>query len=568
MFHDIYHPSFPLVKPVRTFLPICISFVLAALVATESQAQITPRSRSVRQSEQAARASWQPTRSQPKAAPQQEPPNSLRVASSASTGTGSVRTVQAVRESVPLPPPDQSISIIQESGSRILPESEVIDGRFLDGQIQLAPVYGGGSCDSLPMGVCGCGDSLCTGCDGTLGCDACGDFCGGSCCGELCSTEAWRPCITLCLPQDGWVSYEFLGWFQDGMPTPPLITTSANPTVTRNNAGVLTDPTTRVLFGDSNLITDGIDGSRLRFGVWLDRCHTWGVGAEFIGMNSQYESFSATSQGSPVLARPFFNTQTGVEDAELVAFPNVISGTVSATARSEFQGAGFHFRRLRQSEEGCRKWLFCGCPEHFCSRTELLFGYRFLQLEEGISVSESLVSTDSTNPGSFEIADGFTTKNQFNGVDVGWMYRLTRGFWSLDGAVRLGVGNTRQSVRIAGQSRITDPSGTPNTQSYQGGLLALNSNIGEYSQNEFSVVPELGITCGYQLTDHVRLTVGYTGIYWSNVVRPGHQISRDINPNLLPPVADPFSGANRPGFAFDTTDYWIQGINLGGEYRW
>ncbi len=566
MFHDIYHPSFPLVKPVRTFLPLCISFVLAALVATESQAQITPRSRSVRQSEQTARASWQPTRSQPTAAPQQEPPNSLRVASA--PRSGSVRTVQAVRENVPLPPPDESISIVEEQGSRILSETEMYDGQILDGQIQLAPVYGGGACDALPMGSCGCGDAFCTGCDGTLACDACGDFCGGSCCGELCSTDAWRPCITLCLPQDGWVSYEFLGWYQDGMPTPALITTSVDPNVTRDQAGVLTNPTTRILFGDSNLLTDAIDGSRLRFGVWLDRCHTWGVGAEFLGMNTQYESYSATSQGRPVLARPFFNTQTGVEDSELVAFPNVVSGTVSAAASSQFQGAGFHVRRLRRTEEGCKKWLFCGCPEHFCSRTELLVGYRYLQLEEGIAVSESLVSTDPSNPGAFEIVDGFNTKNQFNGIDLGWMYRHTRGYWTLDGAVRLAVGNTRQTVRIAGATQINDPSETPNLQTYPGGLLALSSNIGSYSQNEFSVVPEFGITCGYQMTDHIRLTLGYTGIYWSNVVRPGQQISPDVNPNLLPPVADPFSGANRPAFAFDTTDYWIQGINLGGEYRW
>ena len=62
--------------------------------------------------------------------------------------------------------------------------------------------------------------------------------------------------------------------------------------------------------------------------------------------------------------------------------------------------------------------------------------------------------------------------------------------------------------------------------------------------------------------------VGYTGIYWSNVVRPGHHISRDVNPNLIPPVQQPVTGAKRPAFAFDTTDYWIQGISLGGEYRW
>lgn len=455
------------------------------------------------------------------------------------------------------------MSIVQDPDSSILPEPE-----YLDGQIQLAPVYGGNACDALPMGSCGCGDNLCGGCDGNLACDACGDFCGASCCGELCGPNAWRPCITLCLPQDGWITYEALGWFQDGMYLPPLVTTSDNPNVSRANAGVLTDPSTRVVLGDGNALTSGIDGGRLRFGVWLDRCHTWGLGAELISMSKQTDTFVASSDGRPVLARPFFNTQTGVEDSELVAFPNVVSGTVLASVTSEFQGGGFHVRRLRRTDEGCRKWLFCGCPEHFCSRTELLFGYRYLQLSEGVAVAESLVSTDTANPGSFEIADAFGTVNQFNGLDMGWLYRHTRGYWTLDGVVRLAIGNTRQKVSIAGQSRINDPSSVPNVQTFSGGLLALDSNIGEYAQNQFAVVPEFGITFGYQLTERLRLTAGYTGIYWSNVVRPGHQISRDVNPNLLPPVNEPLTGANRPAFAFDTTDYWIQGVNLGGEFRW
>ncbi len=253
MFHDIYHPSFPLVKPVRNFLPLSITFVLVALVTTESQAQISPRSRSVRQTERVARANWQPTRSQPSVAAQQEPQNGLR--SGSSQRPASVRTVQATRESVPVPPADESISIVQQPGSIIVNESNIYDGQILDGQIQLAPVYGGGACDALPMGACGCDDGSCTGCDGTIACDSCGDFCGGSCCGELCSTDAWRPCITLCLPQDGWVSYEFLGWAQDGMYLPALVTTSVDPTVPREDAGVITDPSTRVLFGGGNVLT-------------------------------------------------------------------------------------------------------------------------------------------------------------------------------------------------------------------------------------------------------------------------------------------------------------------------
>lgn len=348
------------------------------------------------------------------------------------------------------------------------------------------------------------------------------------------------------------------------MRLPPLVTTNVGNNIPQAEAGVLTSPTTRVLFGGNEVLDEHFNGGRLRFGLWLDRCHTWGVGFEFFQIGSESESFSRTSAGDPILARPFFNTQTGVEDAELVAFPGVIAGTVGARAKSELRGAGMHFRYLRCCDQGCSKWLFCGCPEHFCSRTEALFGWRYLQLDESVSITENLTADE----GTFNIVDRFETRNQFNGVDLGWSYKQTRGCWTMDTLLRLGVGNTRQTVRINGRTTINAPENDPQTQTLQGGLLAQSSNIGTYRDNQFAVVPEFNANVGYQLTDHFRLMFGYTFIYWSNVVRPGDQIDRDVNPELLPPPADPITGAQRPGFAFDTTDYWVQGLNFGFEYRW
>jgi hypothetical protein len=374
--------------------------------------------------------------------------------------------------------------------------------------------------------------------------------------------------VTICLPQDGWVSLEYLSWWQDGMRLPPLVTTNITNDVPQDEAGVLTSPTTRILFGGRDVLDDQFDGGRLRFGLWLDRCHTWGVGFEYFQIGSESDNFSRTSTGDPILARPFFNTQTGVEDSELVAYPGVISGRVAVRAESEFQGAGVHFRYLRCCDQGCSKWLFCGCPEHYCSRTEAMIGYRYLQLDESVQVTENLVSGLTNEPGSFDIVDRFETRNEFNGVDLGWSYRHTRGYWTMDCLLRLGVGNTRQTVRINGQTTIDSPLQDPQVQTFPGGLLTQTSNIGTYRNNQFAVVPEFNTNLGYQLTEHFRVMLGYTFIYWSNVVRPGDQIDLDVNPELIPPPADPITGAQRPGFAFDTTDYWAQGINLGVEYRW
>ena len=430
----------------------------------------------------------------------------------------------------------------------VIYEGAVIEGGVIDGPIV------GGSCDA--MGSCGCDD---------VGCDAmgaCGPDCGCSMCGEIPSGRAWRPALTLSLPQDGWISVESLHYWQDGMDLPPLLTTSPTGTA-RADAGILTRSTTSNVFGGEPIFEDAFDGLRLRFGFWLDRCHTYGIGGEFFGLNREDLRFSATSTGDPILARPFFNTLTGLADAELIAFPGVVTGTATISAYSELTGGSFYLRTLRCCDEGCRDWLFCGCKGHYCTRSEFRIGYRYLELEEGVGIREELVVPD---PGSFDIQDQFDTRNQFNGLDLAWNHRLVRGYWSLDGLVRLAIGNNLQTVTISGSQEITDSTGT--TETFDSGILAASSIVGTYEQDELSVVPEIGITLGYELTDHFKATVGYTGIYWSNVVRPGQHIPTMLNPEQIEPAITPLTADAMPQFAFDTTDYWVHGVTYGLEYRW
>ncbi len=578
----------PLVKPVRTpHCTLCFTLLAATLVTAHVTAQDTPVRRSVRQSEQNARAQWQPVR---QASVSQEPADVGARTARAQQASGSVHqasntsaaqrrpattspTLNQARSSTSARPaatarPQARLKQVDHStyDGESVPATHgpSIVEMPMDGQIMYEPLHDTGfACDAMG----GCGSPVCDG-----GCDSCSSGgcavggCGGcatgcdSCCGELCGSDPWRPCLTLCLPQDGWVSFEYLAWWQDGMNLPPLITTSTDNTTPQAQAGVLGQGSTRTLFGGNRVLTDPISGGRLRFGVWLDKCHQWGLGAEYFQIGEDTESFRATSGGTPILARPFFNTQLNREDSELIAFPNVVSGTGGVDVSTELVGWGVHLRHLRQCNEGCNSGLFCGCPEHFCSRTEVMVGYRNLQLTEGVGISEDLVGINPAN--NFAIRDQFNTRNQFSGLDLGWMYRRTRGYWTFDSTLRLALGNTRQTIRIDGTTRID------NGPVQQGGLLAQSSNIGFYKNNEFSVVPEIDLNLGYQLTDHLRLIGGYTFIYWSNVVRPGDQISRDLNTDLLPPPNTPIAGAARPEFKLDTTDYWVQGLNFGAEYRW
>lgn len=346
---------------------------------------------------------------------------------------------------------------------------------------------------------------------------------------------------------------------------PPLVTTSTAGTA-RDAAGVLGQSTTSTLFGGSDdMMTDDRSGFRIRFGTWLSSFPCWGIEGEYVGLGEDTESYFNQSTGTPILARPFFNVLTGADDAELVAFPNVVSGSIAADITSQFEGAAFRFRRQLCASEGCCFSNICCKTVPYSSRLDATIGYRFWELDESIQTREQLQLLGTGASGSFDIIDRFETRNQFNGTELGFIWQGRRGWWSLDALMRMGIGNVHQTVTISGSSQIVD-NGT--ASNFDTGFLAQRTNIGTYDRDRFTIVPELGLTLGYQMTRRLRLNMGYSLIYWGNVVRPGDQVDLDVNPNLLAPEVTPFTGALRPQFTFNETDYWVQGLSFGAEFRW
>src|SRR5205807_3112524 len=138
-----------------------------------------------------------------------------------------------------------------------------------------------------------------------------------------------------------------------------------------------------------------------------------------------------------------------------------------------------------------------------------------------------------------------------------------RGEWRRDrffvnARALVGLGSTHQHATIIGSTTVTPPGGAPTVVA--GGLLAQPSNIGSYSRDKFSFVPELGINVGYQVTDHLRAFVGYTFLYWDDVVRPGDVIDVGLNPTQLPSANGPgrLIGPARPAFQFHDSNFWAQ----------
>jgi hypothetical protein len=351
-----------------------------------------------------------------------------------------------------------------------------------------------------------------------------------------------------------WVGAEYLRWRVRGDSLPPLLTTSPAGTV-RADAGVLSTPGTVTLFGDSKVNDDWRSGGRVWAGFWLDDEQRWGVEANFFKLEDAAERFDASSNGNPILARPFFNALTNRPDAELIAFPGAATGQFSAAETSTLLGAGVWLRRN----------VCCGD----CYRLDALVGYRYLRLRDRLGIGENLVSTDATSTTvpvgtRLAVADQFDTANDFHGVDLGLTGEIRRGHWVLEGLAKVALGTTGSELNVNGFTTVGVPGFAPVTQS--GGLLALSSNSGRFSANRFGVVPEVGVKVGYQVTPHLRASVGYDFLFWNDVIRAGSQIDTVVNPNLLPPAMP--GGPSRPAPRFgDTVDLWVHGVSFGLEFR-
>jgi hypothetical protein len=376
------------------------------------------------------------------------------------------------------------------------------------------------------------------------------DDCAAESCGPLdaCECPACGPAGRF------WIGADYLRWRVRGDSLPPLITTSPAGTA-RSNAGVLSTPGTVILFGDSKVNDDWRSGGRVWAGFWLDCEQRWGVEANFFMLEDATDRFDAASNGNPILARPFFNAITNRPDAELIAFPGLTTGNVSAAETSRLLGAGAWLRRN----------VCCGD----CYRLDALVGYRYLRLRDRLGIDEDLVSTDPTNTTvpvgtRLAVVDQFDTSNDFHGVDLGLTGEFRRGRWVLEGVAKVALGTNVSELNVNGSTTVAVPGIAPVTQS--GGLLALSSNSGHFSANRFGVVPEVGVKVGYQVTSHLRAQVGYDFLFWNDVVRPGSQIDTVVNPNLLPPATP--GGPNRPApQQGNTTDLWIHGVSFGLEFR-
>lgn len=357
------------------------------------------------------------------------------------------------------------------------------------------------------------------------------------------------------------VSGEALVWWTKAASAPPLVTSGP-----AGSAGLLDQNGTTILVGGVGLDPGARPGGRFSVAYWFCPCEDLGIEATFLFLSSKSFDFSqASANDNPILSRPFFNAFLARQDAVLIASPNVaINSSINVDLNSELQSFELVSRDAIYRQPG--------------QRVDFIFGYRYGRFIEGLGVNQaftagpdSLIFQEGT---LVQAADTLSASNEFHGLELGIAGQARYCRWSLEGLMKLALGGTRSHVTVDGSTTITVPGVASVTTA--GALLAQPTNIGRYSQTGFSVMPEVGLTVGYNITRRLRATVGYSLLYWSQIARPGDQIdagtvagSRTVNVNVNPTQfsGGALNGMPSPQYRFVTTDFWAQGISAGLDWR-
>ncbi len=328
--------------------------------------------------------------------------------------------------------------------------------------------------------------------------------------------------------ETAWFRSEFL--FATTRPTnlPPLITSGPSGTTASLN-----ERTTRTLFG-GNRLSEFRPGLRVSAGGTI--CGRWGADGSFLMLGETDARVRASAApGGPVVGQPLINGATGGETALQIG--QFAPGVIEARASTRLIGGDAHLRvNAHTSEFG---------------RIDVLAGYRYLQLWDAVSVqSERTGQGPADGPTVFRTTDLFRTRNEFHGPQVGFAatYRLFDKLL-LTSRATVALGVTHTDSLLSGSSVV---GGFPAAN----GTLVGPTNSGRYERTQFSVLPAVDASLGYDITDHVRITAGYTSLYWSRVDRAAGQIDRTMN--LI----------SRPTYPAASSEFWMHGVLLGLEVRY
>ena len=180
----------------------------------------------------------------------------------------------------------------------------------------------------------------------------------------------------------------------------------------------------------------------------------------------------------------------------------------------------------------------------------VLAGYRYFMVNEGLRFEQSSAFRGIDSSFRTASADQFDAHNRFHGGELGLRTEFHRGPFSVQLDTKIALGRTVEVVRVSGQTvAVTSGLLGSSTQWFPSGLFGPLSPGSRTARSNFAVLPEGGLKFGYQLGERARFSLGYSVIYLSDAARPGDQVDGNPTP-------------------FVRSDFWVQGVSLGLEWRY
>lgn len=410
-------------------------------------------------------------------------------------------------------------------------------------------------------GCTSCGNNQVVSHEGAPGCTSCGtggcgpEGCGtGGCAGNGCGHDYNFDCCPFRQHQF-YASGEFLIWRGDRTTLPALTTNN-------NFLGQVNVPqTVNLAFavnpGGTGIEADFGDFSGYRFtaGYWFQPACGLAIEASYFRLED--ETFGLNSQAGNGQTQQFVAIVGGGVANNLVV-TGVPTAVVTATLTTSMWGAevngkahGVQFATIAISG---------------------LVGGRYINLEDKFNATERVtftnakVNNNAVNPGNFSASynDQITVQNHFFGPQVGVAFDW--GFCKylfLSGWGKVAAGDNRQEFSLSGST-------TSNGVTTPGGLLVSSADNGRtVRRDRFAIASELNINCGIDLFSRFRAYAGYDILFINRIARAGDQFA------TVPTTATVIvNGVNAPlplgqsSFLGRNTDYLLEGLNLGMEFRY
>ena len=361
---------------------------------------------------------------------------------------------------------------------------------------------------------------------------------------EPCGTSSsCSPCGSMI-----WGRVEYLSWWMSGG-RPPVLATTSLAGSEREVAGVLGQPGTETLFGGNSLFDDYHSNVRYTLGWWCDGSQTRGIEASYFSLDDE-ETFAVSDLSSGIIARPFYNASTTLEDSRLVDFPDLVDGSLDIFADTDFRTFEVSLRQASAYSVGC-------------GRLDFLLGYRYAGLDDQLRINEQTTSLVAPLIGAtFDLTDRFETENTFHGGQLGLKYTsASMSCFQLELVGKVALGNSRSKAIISGETTTQAPGAAASTQT--GGLLTQRSNIGTFESDDFAAISEFGAAIKGELRPGISATLGYAIMSWSDVLRAGTIMDGTVNPTQIPPGT--LTGDSRPTPMVETSSFWAHGLNAGIE---